>query len=365
MRQSLAAVIVGGGPAGIITSYFLGQRHIPHVVLEKDRAFSEWYGRWDSFRMNTANWMNDLPGAAGAFAAGASRDGLGSKGDALRYFEAYLATVKPPLREGTEATTVQQTRQGNWRVETPDGRYEAANVVICTGSLRRPRVPSVAAELPSSIPQFHSRAYRRPAQVTTKRALIVGSGSSGIQICEDLARSSRFERLTFAVSGNLTVPLKLMGIPIFTILHWLRLLDFRPNSWLGRRLLRAEKGDPTLPPSPKDLSERYGVELVGKVSGLAGGGIRCADGSMVRLEALTVVWCTGFYPAYDFVHPLDWDEVFDGAGQPCHERGLVASAPGLYFVGLRFQHTVASQSLYGMVKDAQYVAEQLAGSLLA
>jgi putative flavoprotein involved in K+ transport len=360
MTESIPAVIVGGGPAGITTSYFLGQRHIPHIVLEMERAFSEWYRRWDSFYMNTANWMNDLPGAKEDFAAGANRDGLGSKADALRYFESYLAAVRPPLREFTEATSVRQSRHDTWTVATPDGKYETGNVVICSGVLREPKRPPVAAELPTDLFQLHSTEYRNPKQIEPGHVLLVGSGNSGIQICEDLALSGRFDKLTLAVSGNLTIPLEVLGIPIFTLMRWFRLLDFKPNTWIGRRLVPMNKGDPTLPPSPKKLAERYGVELVGKVSAFKGADIHCVDGSTVPLEGLGVIWCTGFESRFDFIDPAHGNGVFDPAGQPIHDRGVVPSVPGLYFVGLRAQHTVASQSLYGMVKDAQYVAGHIA-----
>lgn len=158
MEESVNTVIVGGGPAGIATSYFLRQSQIAHVVLEKDRAFSEWYQRWDSFHMNTANWMNALPGAPDEFAAGASRNALGIKADALRYFESYVAAVNPPIREHTEAISIKQTKNNTWYVVTPGSTYETVNVVICTGTLRNPKIPSVAAELPSTISQLHSSA---------------------------------------------------------------------------------------------------------------------------------------------------------------------------------------------------------------
>lgn len=192
----------------------------------------------------------------------------------------------------------------------------------------------------------------------------MGSGNSGVQICEDLTRSGRFDNITFSVSGNLVIPSKIVGISINTLMKWFRLLDLKPNSWLGRKLVQANKGDPTTPPSPEQLAEAFGVDLVGRVTGLDQAGIRCSDGRTVPLETLSVVWCTGFQARYDFIEPLDRDEVFDEAGQPVHERGLVTTAPGLYFVGLRFQYTVASQAIYGMGRDAQFVAQHISANNL-
>ena len=236
MKESINTVIVGGGQAGIATSYFLQQNQIVHIVLEKNRAFSEWYKRWDSFHMNTANWMNSLPGATDEFAAVANRNGLGSKADALRYFESYLTVVNPPICEHTEATSVRQARNDTWHVYTSDSTYSATNVVICTNPLQNPKIPAAAAGLPSTIPQLHSSEYRNPEQIKAGHILIVGSGNSGVQICEELARSGKFEKLTFSVSGNLTFPLKIAGISIYTLIKWFRLIDLKPNSWLGRNL---------------------------------------------------------------------------------------------------------------------------------
>lgn len=272
MDSSFNTVVVGRGPAGVATSNFLQQNQIEHILLEKDRAFSEWYKRWDSFHMNTANWMNSLPGAAHEFASGASRDALGTKLDAISYFESYLTVVNPPLQEFTEVTSIKQTVKGVWCVVSSDSTYKTKSVVICTGTLRKPKVPSVATELPKTVPQLHSSEYRNPCR--SNHVLVMGSGNSEIQICEDLAKSRRFRKITLSESGNSTIPLEVMGISIYTLLKWFRLMDLKHDSWLGRKLIQANKGDPTTPPSPKQLADTYGVNLVGKVTGLEQGGIR-------------------------------------------------------------------------------------------
>ena len=139
-------------------------------------------------------------------------------------------------------------------------------------------------------------------------------------------------------------------------------MDLKPNSWLGKKLLRADIGGRTMPPSPSQLAETYGVNLVGKVSGLDQAGIFCSDGETVPLESLSVIWCTGFQARYDFIQPLNRHDTFDMAGQPIHERGQVPAAPGLYFVGMRYQYTATSQDIYGVGRDAQYVAQHIAAT---
>jgi putative flavoprotein involved in K+ transport len=68
------------------------------------------------------------------------------------------------------------------------------------------------------------------------------------------------------------------------------------------------------------------------------------------------VWCTGF--GFDY----GWIELpaFDGSGVPRHRRGVAAGHPGLFFVGLRFQHRMTSSLLGGVGADAAFVAERVA-----
>ncbi len=76
------------------------------------------------------------------------------------------------------------------------------------------------------------------------------------------------------------------------------------------------------------------------------------------LEVANVIWCTGFR------HDFPWLDlpVLDESGHPAHERGIVGSVPGLYFVGLPFQYSVTSDVLPGVGRDARRVAKHLAGA---
>lgn len=358
---TLDAVVVGAGQSGVATSFFLGRLGVRHVVLERERAFAVWYDRWDSLRMNTPNWMNRLPGADGDFLPGAPPSGFGTRLDAIAYFERYLRSVDPPLREHVEVTRVRPEAGGAWRVESADAAWTARNVVVCTGQLARPKVPPLAQDLEPGHFHIHSSAYRRPEQLPRGDALVVGSGSSGVQICEDLARSGRFGRLKLSVSGNATFPWKILGIPAHSIQHALG-VNRIPASWLGSRLRDAlrERGDVATPPTPRTLHRRYGVELLGRVTSLSDGQVRSEDGSATPLEGLAIVWATGFAPDFGFVESAERERAFDARGDPIHERGASSAAPGLFFVGLRFQTRVVSHLVYGVGDDAREVAERVA-----
>jgi putative flavoprotein involved in K+ transport len=356
-----AAIIIGAGQAGVSLSYFLQRYGVSHLLLEKDRPFADWYNRrWDSFVMNTPNWMNVLPGQQQSFAPNAPRNDYGTLRDAREYFEAYLRTVQPPLRT-EEVRSVGVNRDGSWQVTTRDRIYNARNVAICTGHAGRAQIPLIANHLPTHVPQLHSSHYRNPRQVTTAKVLVVGSGSSGVQICRELADCGRFDTIYLATSGNMTLPWKVLGIPTYSLLHALGAFKITRGSWLGSllfpRLLM--KGDPATPPSPRQLAKKYGVRTMGRVSTVGRDAIRCSDGQTIPMHDLTIIWCTGYRTCYDFLDVYVKEGVINADGVPIHDRGVAANAPGLYFVGLRFQHTLVSQDIYGVAQDAEYVARQI------
>lgn len=350
-------IVIGGGQAGIVLSYFLQQRGVEHLVLERDRAFSAWHKCWDNFRLNTANWMNALPGMPKSFAPHKAWYDTATRDEVLNYFSAYIQMVDPPIKEGVTVLRVVEGKE-NWHVHTDTEIYQTPNVAICTGHAAQPFVPDMARQLPRSTPQLHSSAYRNPAQLKTANVLIVGSGSSGVQICQDLAQSDQFDHLAFALSGNLVIPWSILGIPIGVFSRLLPVFEIQRQSWLGRRIARQwHGGEPAMAPSPRWLSKRYGVQRVGRVMGVDERGIVCADGAVIGLADRTVLWCTGFRSDYKFIQPRHPNSAFDETG-PIHNRGV--GVPGLFFVGLKFQHAVGSHLLHGVGRDAEYVARKIA-----
>ncbi len=363
--QKYQTVIIGAGQAGVALSHCLQQRGVSHIVLESDRPFSDWYRRrWDSFAMNTPNWMNSLPGATQQFAPTASRNAYGTYRDALDYFEAYLSAVQPPIRI-EQVSGIDVNRDGSWHVVTGDDHYNADNVAVCTGHAGLAKIPPVAAKVPAHVRQLHSSQYQRPEQIQTANVLVVGSGSSGVQICQDLAVSSRFQSVALCESGNLTMPWSILGVPTYTLMKWLGVFKITRESWIGRWTFPKleTKGDPATPPSPRSLAKKYGVRRFGRIRSADDDTIQCGRGQQISTTDLTIVWCTGFTTSYDFMDPDVRDLALDQRGIVVHHRGVVASLPGLYFLGLRFQHTLVSQDLFGVGQDAPYIADHIAARL--
>ena len=145
MRKNhiMNTIVIGGGQAGIALSYFLQQRGVEHLVLERDQAFSAWHNCWDSFRMNTANWMNTLPGMQKSFAPHKAWYDTATREEALDYFCAYRQMVNPPLKEGVTVTQVAEG-ENTWHIHTDTKTYQTTNVAICTGHAAQPFIPDVA-----------------------------------------------------------------------------------------------------------------------------------------------------------------------------------------------------------------------------
>lgn len=358
------AIVIGAGQAGIALSHFLSLTGVEHLVLESTQPFSSWHSRWDGFRANTPNWMNTLPGCDPAIVPGGDPDGFATREELLCYLATVLRAVDPPLQVGVAVTRVDR-KGALWDVETTSGVYRTRNVAVCTGAMNAPRIPALAERLPETVPQLHSSAYRRPSQLATPQVLLVGSGSSGTQICRELAESGRFRTIHFATSDVLILPRHLLGIPVHRFLHRLGLFDVRARSPIGRLMYSGleSRGDPIMRPSPRDLAKRHGVRLHGKLQDIETGRLRFADGEMLGLDELSIIWCTGYQADYRWIQLDQREAAFDSRDNPRHDRGCVSGAAGLFFVGLRYQHTVASHDFYGVGRDAEYVANRIRARL--
>jgi putative flavoprotein involved in K+ transport len=342
-------VVVGCGQAGLAVGYHLAKLGARFIILGADaRIGDSWRNRWDSLQLFTPARVDALPGMP--FPAPAHA--LPSKDAMADYLEAYVERFKLPVRVGAAADALDQQHKG-YVLTAAGRRIEADQVVIATGANQTPRTPAFAPELNPEILQLNAAQYRSASQLKPGSVLVVGAGNSGTEIALDAARDHR----TW-LSGRSTG-------------HASPVLFSRPGWWLATNLVTRDTrvgrrvatrmlghGAPILRVTQKDIATA-GIECVGRTSGVEGGQPRLEDGRV--LDVSNVVWCAGFGHDFGWIHL----PVFDDIGHPLHTRGVVASQPGLYFLGLPFLYGATSALIGGVGRDAEYVADHIAARRLS
>jgi putative flavoprotein involved in K+ transport len=406
--ERIETIIVGGGQAGLSTSYHLKQLKREHVVFESaEKPARAWRNdRWDSFTFVTPNWTIQLPGA---HYDGNDPDGFLKKDEIVAYFERYVENLDLPVQFKTSVQEVAPLEGGRgYQVKASGRSYHAKNVVMATGSFQIPKVPAFSANIPAGILQLHSGHYRNPGQLPDGAVLVVGSGQSGMQIGEELYQSGRTVHLCTGTAPR--VPRRYRGRDIVA---WLQDIGFfdqtvdtlpSPKARLmGNPQVSGKDGGHSL-----NLHQfaRDGVRLTGHIAGVQDGKVMFApdlkenlakvdkaerdiieridrhieaNGINVPLESLpklqdgyaadgiteldlktanitTVIWAIGYTADYSLVKlPLT-----DKDGFPIQQRGIT-QYPGLYFVGTNWLNKRKSPILLGVNEDVEHIIANMTG----
>ena len=401
--EETEVLVVGAGQAGVAMSEHLGAGGVPHLVVERHRIAERWRSeRWDSLVANGPAWHDRFPGLE---FFDVEPDGFASKDQVADYFVAYAEKIDAPIRCGVEVTSVRRNAgRPGFRVETTHGTIDARFVVAATGPFQRPVVPPIVPE--SAVPlQLHSSAYRNPGQLPEGAVLVVGAGSSGVQIADELRQSGR--RVFLSIGPHDRPPRSYRGRDFC---WWLGVLgkwdadtppqgaehvtiavsgasgghtvDFRALAARGIHLVgrTASFADGTLRFS-QDLAEniangdanyqalldeadayvaRNGLDLPEEPEArVLGPAPECVTDPLLELDlddagVTSIVWATGFATDYSW---LEVDAV-DDDGRPMHRRG-VSSEPGVYFLGLPWLARRGSSFIWGVWHDARYVADHI------
>jgi len=399
MTEQVDTIIVGGGQAGLSTSYYLKQEDREHIILEQtDQVAKAWRERWDSFTFITPNWMIRLPGAE---YQGDEPDSFMARKNIIDYFKDYIKLFELPIRYGIQVTSVESIETG-YLVRTNKTDFEAANVVIATGMYQHPRMPSFSKNLSSEILQLHSSKYRNPEKLPVGAVLVVGSAQSGCQIAEELYQSGRKVYLSVGSAGRLprryrgkdvTRWMDEMGFYDRTVDklpsakakfagsvqgtgkddgHTINLHQFvRDGVVLLGHIQSAQDNQIVLAPDMRDnlaKSDKLEADIVKQIDEyIEKRGLDSPRETLPELrdgfeaeellnldlksEGITsVIWATG----YKFDFSLVKLPVFDEDGYPLQKRGIT-EYPGLYFIGLPFLYTSKSGLLHGVGDDAAHI----------
>ena len=402
-NEAVQVLVVGGGQAGLAMSEHLRACGLTHLVLERHRIAERWRSeRWDSLVANGPAWHDRFPGLEFDL----DPDAFASKEQVAEYFEAYARKIGAPIRCGVEVLSVRRNAgRAGFRAETTDGTIEARYVVAATGAFQQPLIPPI---LPADavVVQLHSSGYRNPGRLPDGAVLVVGAGSSGVQIADELRRSGRSVYLSvgphdrpprryrgrdfcwwLGVLNKWDAEAPEPGAAHVTIAvsgaHGGHTVDFRDLERRGMTLVgfMTSFADDTIRFAP-DLAEniaqgdanylslldeadayvaRAGLDLPEEPEARELGPLPAAALDPVRELDLagagvtSVIWATGFTSDYSWLQV----DAFDEHGRPDHRRG-VSSEPGVYFLGLPWQSRRGSTFIWGVWHDARHVADHIA-----
>lgn len=403
-KTEIDTLIVGAGQAGVAMSEHLSKLGVPHLVLERARIAERWRtGRWDSLVANGPAWHDRFPGLE---FDDLSPDGFAPKERVADYFEAYARKFKAPIRTGVEVKSVQRNvgRPG-FTIETSEGVIEANRVVAATGPFQRPVIPPIAPQDPR-FTQIHSSDYRNPQQLPEGAVMVVGAGSSGVQIADELQRAGKQVFLSvgahdrpprsyrnrdfcwwLGVLGEWDATVMKAGREHVTIAvsgaHGGRTVDFRGLAHRGMTLVgltqsfkdgvvtfqadlatnlaRGDENYLSLLNAADAYIERNGLDLPEEPEARnIFPDPECVTHPVLELDLVkagvtSIIWATGFAVDYNWLKV----DTFDANGKPQHQRG-VSNEPGVYFLGLPWQSRRGSSFIWGVWHDARYVAEHIA-----
>lgn len=403
-KIEIDTLVVGAGQAGVAMSEHLSKLGVPHLVLERNRIAEAWRtARWDSLVANGPAWHDRFPGLE---FEDLDPDAFAPKERVADYFEAYARKFDAPIRTGVEVRKVERNSgRPGFTIETSEGVIEANRVVAATGPFQRPVIPPIAPK-DGNITQIHSADYRNPGQLPEGAVLVVGAGSSGVQIADELRRAGRQVYLSvgphhrpprtyrnrdfvwwLGVLGEWDAAAMKPGTEHVTIAvsgaHGGQTVDFRALAHNGITLVGLtrsfEDGKVTFQP---DLAtniaggdENYLSLLDAADAYIARNGLDLPEepGARERLpdpDCLTnpilelglaeagitsIVWATGFAVDYSWLRV----NAFDENGRPQHQRGISAE-PGIYFVGLPWLSRRGSSFIWGVWHDAKHIADHIA-----
>ena len=401
--ERIDTLIVGAGQAGIALSEHLGEQGIPYLVLEKSRIAEAWRtSRWDALMTNGPVWHDRFPNLE--FKGNAPDEFVG-KERVVAYIEEYAEMVNATVRSGVEVLSARPfIDRAGFYVETTQGVIEARRIVSATGAFQQPIIPSIVHKEPN-IQQIHSAQYRNPEQLPDGAVMVVGAGSSGAQIADELNRAGR--KVVLSVGPHDRRPRRYRNRDFVWWLGVLGLWDLaaqKPGTEHVTISVSGAYGGSTM--DFRRLASE-GVMLVGRTQSFLDGTLYFADDAITNIAAgdknyadmldaadayvlasgldlplepearkawpepsclsnplrslnladenvTTIIWATGYKQDFSWLKV----DAFDEKGAPIHQRG-VSKEPGVYFLGLPWQSRRGSTFLWGVWHDAKFVADQI------
>lgn len=404
MKTEIDTLVIGAGQAGVAMSEHLSRLDVPHLVLEKNRIAEAWRsGRWDSLVANGPAWHDRFPSMAFPECA---PDSFVAKEKVADYFVDYAEKFHAPIRTGVEVLRVERNSgRAGFTVQTSEGVIAAQRIVAATGPFQKPVIPAIAPRN-DRLTQIHSADYRNPQQLPEGGVLVIGAGSSGVQIADELQRAGKTvflsvgphdrpprayrnrdfcwwlgvlgmwdaaasqpgkEHVTIAVSGargGHTVDFRALAAQGVNLVGMTRAFEGETVTFqldLAHNIARGDASYLALLDAADAYIVRNGLDLPEEPEA------RhflpdpdcvtrpLSELNLARAGINSIIWATGYVADYSWLKVAAFDE----KGKPQHHRG-VSAEPGVYFLGLPWLSRRGSTFIWGVWHDAKYIADQIA-----
>jgi putative flavoprotein involved in K+ transport len=408
----LDVIVVGAGHAGLSISYHLKKHNVNHIVFEKGKIGDSWHNqRWDSFKLNTPNKWNLLPGQESIFS---DSEGLCSASEFVAFLEGYSAKFQLPVVENCEVISVESIPESKeFSVSVSENgstkNYRCSQVVVASGAQNKKNIPLFARNLSSEIFQLHSSEYRNVSSLPDGAVLVVGSAQSGIQIAEDLISEGRKVFISTSQVGR--VPRRYRGKDIVDWLIITGFYDQFASDVADKQILTMKQPQISTVgvrghSSSLQALAKNGAVILGKIENAnaltvflkpdAAANVKFADESSMKVKEMinqyiqktqlyapppeedlgdapdekadcvsavtslnliennitTIIWTTGFVGDYSYLKL----PVFNDNGMPRHHNGI-SDINGLYFLGMPWLRKRKSGIILGIEEDAKFIAK--------
>ncbi len=412
----LDVIVIGAGHAGLSISYHLKKLRLSHIVLEKGKIGDTWRNqRWDSFKMNTPNKVNSLPGQENIFS---DAEGFCTASEFTSMLESYSGTFHLPVIVDCEVLRVESIpdSKGFSVFVSEKGStkyYRSKKVIVASGAQNKKKVPLFAKDISPEILQLHSCEYRNASLLPEGAVLVVGSGQSGVQIAEDLLDKGR--KVFISTSQVSRVPRRYRGKDIvewFSLSgFWdLRTADVKDPQILMMKQPQISTGGIRGHTLSLQGLARDGAVILGKTENAnkafvflepdAATNVKFADESSRKIKMMingfiersllyapppeedtddnpdetaacasaatflnlkennitSVIWTTGFTGDFSYLKL----PIFNDGGILIHHEG-VSDIEGLYFLGHPWLRKRKSGIILGIKEDAEFIARKILG----
>lgn len=349
MDKIFDCIIIGGGPAGLMTAYQLAQKDIDYIILEKGELGQSWRDMHDSLKLLSPMWVNQLPGKSYPLLRRFKKI---SKNDFVQYLNSYSLQYELRYQTKTSIEKVSKT-DSHFTIKTNRGLVLAKTIVNATGYFSNPYLP---LDFPNdhSIKIIHSADYKSPKQIESlgiskdKKILIVGKRVSAGQLLPELFNAGF--PISLSVQSKIETRISGIGAWIKENLYYIKeFLRFLFNPYIkadSRALMDGGETD--------QIINSGRINIHPSIKSITKGTVTFLDGSTAQYDL--IIMATGYRPSIKHLYPLI-DENVPLLSQI--NMGAHTQIKGLYFVGIDNMISFKSRYIRGIACDSKVIATKL------